>query len=786
MKRSLFSLRALTRKSLADVTRRKGRTLLVILGILIGVLGLTAINVTGDALQSASAYSNDHSASPNISFLVQKVDPSLASTLQAVPNVQTVQIDSVYSTRWHVPVAPGRVNLIITGYADFAAIKSNPFQLTSGRLPGPGEIVMESNDRALSSVAVGDMITIDTQHGPQQVRVVGLARTKGQTPAFSGIAIGYMSADALQQISGITAPNDIEVKVFDKNMVNATAKALAGVLHAYGVTVLNASIIPELNIGPINGLLSIMSVLSIIALILTGFLIFNTVSTLVAEQTRIIGMMKAIGGTRQGIIRSYLVSVGIYAVAGTAMGIGLGILLGYQFTAFLLNLFNIDLGPYQLAWGIIITSVIVGLGVPIAAAMLPLWTGTRISVRDAMTAYGTSSVNGGNSEHSLGRRLTWVPQTSWLGLRGVFRKPGRAIMTLLALTLSGTAFLAIQTTTYSFNQLLGQIFNVYNFDAQVTLASPQPYDQIRTRIVAVPNVGRVERLGQQLVKTRWGQVVLEGFEADTQEYHYQLVAGRWFHGDEPHALVISDVAAARTHLKVGDTLPLSSATNTVTWTIIGEVHDLNAASAGFVGVMVTTVDNLNSFNGLPAHLAQTLFVQAVDRSPKAIDQLSNRLDETLSQAGLAPGVTTAQQFKNINLSTLQIVYVLFYAVAAIVALVGILGLFNTLTTSVLERRREIGILRSMGATGWRVASVFWLEGVSLGVIAWFVGLLLGIPAAYGFVALISAALVPTPFAFDSSTLGVMLIFILVIATLASFGPVMRAARVRISDTLRYE
>jgi putative ABC transport system permease protein len=224
----------------------------------------------------------------------------------------------------------------------------------------------------------------------------------------------------------------------------------------------------------------------------------------------------------------------------------------------------------------------------------------------------------------------------------------------------------------------------------------------------------------------------------------------------------------------------------VTWTIIGEIHDLNAASAGFVGVMVTTVDNLNSFNGLPANLAQNFYIQAVDRSPKAVEQMSSQIDDILSHAGLTPGVTTAQQIKNINLSTLQIVYVLLYAVAAIVALVGILGLFNTLTTSVLERRREIGILRSMGATGQRVASVFWLEGVSLGVIAWFVGLLLGIPAAYGFVALISATFVPTPFAFDPRTLGVMLIFILVIATLASFGPVMRAARVRIVDTLRYE
>src|SRR5579864_3555186 len=104
---------ALTRKSIADVTRRRGRTILVILGILIGVFGLTAINVTSDAIQSAFAYSNTRTASPNISFLVQKVDPSLAASLEKVPNVQAVQIDTQYTTRWHVTAAPGHVNLVI-------------------------------------------------------------------------------------------------------------------------------------------------------------------------------------------------------------------------------------------------------------------------------------------------------------------------------------------------------------------------------------------------------------------------------------------------------------------------------------------------------------------------------------------------------------------------------------------------------------------------------------------------------------------------------------------------
>ncbi len=106
------------------------------------------------------------------------------------------------------------------------------------------------------------------------------------------------------------------------------------------------------------------------------------------------------------------------------------------------------------------------------------------------------------------------------------------------------------------------------------------------------------------------------------------------------------------------------------------------------------------------------------------DAIQNALDTSLSKAGLSPTITTAQQYKDRNLAQFQIIYLVLYAVAAIIALVGILGLFNTLTTSVFERRREIGILRSMGASGWRVGRVFWLEGLSLAVIAWLVAIVL--------------------------------------------------------------
>ena len=85
-----------------------------------------------------------------------------------------------------------------------------------------------------------------------------------------------------------------------------------------------------------------------------------------------------------------------------------------------------------------------------------------------------------------------------------------------------------------------------------------------------------------------------------------------------------------------------------------------------------------------------------------------------------------------------------------------------------------------------MAQVFWTEGVSLGVVAWVLALVVGIPAAYGFVRLLAQMLFRVPFAFDPLSLVVMLVFILVVATLASVGPVWGAARVKIAQTLRYE
>src|SRR6266699_254244 len=141
----------------------------------------------------------------------------------------------------------------------------------------------------------------------------------------------------------------------------------------------------------------------------------------------------------------------------------------------------------------------------------------------------------------------------------------------------------------------------------------------------------------------------------------------------------------------------------------------------------------------------------------------------MSAAGFPPYVTTNQQLIDQDHSKYQIIYILLDVVAIIVAVVGAIGLSNTLAMSVLERRREIGILRSMGATGRKVAQVFWTEGTALGIFSWILAMILGFPVAYGFVLMQGNLLAPVPFAFNPISLIWMLGFTVLISSLASVG-----------------
>jgi putative ABC transport system permease protein len=794
------------RKSFADVTRRKGRTFMVVMGIFIGIFGLTIINFTQATISHASAYSAGSAAnSPDVALAVDKLVPSLAVSLAAVDNVQALQMQAEIDTRWNVPsAAHGGYGMDILSFPDLQHVAITPFQLTSGRYPGAGEIVLEYGDQQLSSIAIGDTVTVNiSQDATTTLKVVGFTRTEGlSSPVATQTARGYVSMDGFQQAfrsavsssQGPTLSNSVAFKVKNAKLESATATEVANVLKANGVTVTGVSYPTPFNtafLTAINGVFTLLRLLAILAVLLSSMLILNTIITLVAEQTQIIGTMKAMGGTRSTILRGYLVSVVLYSMLGTLPGIALGLVSGYPLTTALVN--SLDLGPFSVDLWIVFLSLGVGFGVPLLAAFVPLWVGTSITVREAFAGYGISAGQSRRRVHGSGERLGLLSQTTWLGLRGVFRRRGRAMLTLLTLTLAGATFLTVQCASASTNRMIADITGSSHYDVEANVPPNGNQAQtLITQIQALDNVKRVEtetEVEHDGLTTQWGSVDIKGYQVDTQIYQPPILSGRWFTANDTNAVLINESFARVSGLQVGQTLLVAN----LTLKVIGIVHQPQRGLIG-VGALVTTNSIINQLGAANPNLevVTNLLVQARNNSTSALVTLVNQIDQFYPHGGSGQSVggnslvemhqtQIAQQQQNF-----YVFYALLYSVALIVGSVGILGLANALAASVLERKREIGMLRSLGGSSWRVAQIFWVEGMSLGGIALVLAVLVGIPMAYGFVQLMGELFLQVDFLLDPSALIVMVIAVLLIATLASIIPAFRASQLRIAGMLRYE
>lgn len=816
----------LLRKALADVTRRKGRTLLAVLGIFFGVLGFTAVNEASDVIGGAFFYSTDAGAVPNITFVVSSLPSAVATTIRHMPNVEKFQVRTTYNTSWlNANGSNGTPIIEIDGYQYGQAVQLGEFQITSGHWPGPGEIVMDESDQVLKPIALGDLVTVSTLNDNQvSLHVVGLARTRGLLVSHPPApAVGYMSLAGLQAlVQGSTVISDkggtphgtqILIKTRNANDPRLTYETITQVLRGAHLSIafshwnfVSGNADTQLQVV---GLLAIIRLLALLALMLVGVMIFNTITTLLTEQLKIIGTMKALGGTRWRIIAGYLMTVGIYSGMGTVLGLGLGLQAGYQLASRLAATvqysvgqlpITVDVGPFQAAPWILLSSVCVGVLIPLLSALWPLWVGTRITVREAMAAYGVRT--GATTRAYVWRRhLLWVPQTVWLGLRGLFRRPGRVTLALLALTLSSAIFLAVQLSNDSLSANVDQGYNIFHSDMRIDLTDTGtvPSQQLVRSLRSLPGVQFVEPIDPVVITISGRELRLMGLPAETHLYQPQVVAGRWLQPHEQSSLVINDFAAQQLNLHIGDRVTIKTSDTAASqgqqanWTIVGIIHEVSdiAATAnpqGRLGLTFTTLDNLNlTLRHQPADAAERLWLSTFDHSTQSLRQLSQRIQRTLNVSGLQNiSIQTWQLVQAQETGPLPIVYLLFDTGAIMVAFMGLLGLSHTLAASVLERRLEVGILRSLGATGWRVGTVFVIEALALGIIAWGLGAVFGLPGGAAMLNMLGAYFGPIDVSFRPLIVLLTLLFVVVVAFVASFGPALSASRVRIRGILRYE
>jgi ABC-type antimicrobial peptide transport system permease subunit len=367
---------------------------------------------------------------------------------------------------------------------------------------------------------------------------------------------------------------------------------------------------------------------------------------------------------------------------------------------------------------------------------------------------------------------------------------------VLALTLASAVFLAIQITNQSIAAAIAHNNTFLTYDMWVDLSqNPALFQRLRAQIQALPNVEQTSLSADRtFVMTSGGELEIFGLPGSPQVYQPQLVAGRWLQAQDRGGMVVNDVAAQQLHLSVGATITFrleTPQTPVVHWQIVGIVHELAATSGTAssnvqLGVAFTTLNTFHTLPNLPPSNRAGLWIFLHNHSPQALQRLRSQVVRIQQQAGIPVDLSTPALDQAAQFDPTVIVYVLFDTVAILIALVGMLSLTNTLAASVLERRAEIGILRSLGASGWRIGFVFWLEGLCLSLIAWAIGLLIGPVGGAVILQKVGEFAQRFDLVLSPGTILMTLLFVFAISIISSFGPTLFASHLRLREILQYE
>jgi putative ABC transport system permease protein len=794
--------RARWRKVLRDLLGNKTRTALVVLSIAVGILAIGMIAGTSYIVGRDMARSFDAVNAADAEIYTDGFDDAFADAMRHVPGVRDAQGRLMVSVRAHLSPTDTR-NLGLISIPDQGAIRINRVTPLSGKWPPANhEIVVERASMAWLGLEEGERITVETSDNKlRELRVVGVAHFMNLAPPqFAGSGYGFASLDTLEWLGAERQYNALQIVVdraqLNKPHIQEVAARVRSRVEASGRTV-HYTYVPDPGRYPgasaIDAIMLLLGVLGVLSLLLSGFLVVNTISALLAQQTKQIGVMKAIGARRRQVVGMYLATLLAFGTLALLVGVPLGILGSYELSAYLAGLIDVDVSSYVPPPHVFGIEAAVGLAVPVLAGLWPVLAGTRVTVRAALSAEGIGHGAAGRSfiDRAVGR-VHHLSRPLLISLRNTFRRKGRLALTLSTLTLAGAIFVAVVSVWQSTTRTIDDALAYFNYDVEVVLSHDYPNAEVTNAAALVPGVADAEMLAGGTVrrvrpgpdKVESNNVAMLALPADTALIKPTLLEGRWLLPDDDNAVVVNTTFLhEEPDVKLGDELTFKINAKDSSWKVVGVVRGVMTGATVYANQPYYLRATSN------AGRSATLWVVGTRHDPASEDELAEALEAQLEASGVRVRQTQTIDFiRRTVQGQFNIVVVLLLVMAALLGVVGGLGLAGTMSLNVLERTREIGVMRAIGASNGAVRRVFVVEGVLIGALSWLVGTVLALPASRVLSDQVGLAFIQTPLSYVFSFLGVGLWLVLVVtlAAFASILPARAASRLTIREVLAYQ
>lgn len=787
-------------KLLRDVKAERGRTMLMLAAVGFALFAVTAMLASYGIVtrEVTRNYMSTNPASATID--VAEVTPQMLEVAKTYPGIADAEARSVVEAR--VKVGGEWMRMLLFVVDDFVTIRMNLFQPYSGAAaPADGAMLVEKVAAPLIGAVEGQTIIIKTPHGPETaVRVDGMVHDTTLAPAWQEQSgYGYISRATLAMLGEAPDLGELRILVPGKPTqaeVDGIAMGLAEQLKASGFDVHGVKVPPpgqHPHGGQIAISLATFLSFAVLALVLAAILVAAVLAATLARQSREIGIMKAVGARSSQIAGLYAVFLLGLGVVSLAVSVPPGLWAAGQLSLLMADTMNFtiaDFTPPTWVFGVVVAA---GILMPLAAAAFPILKASRITVREAISSGGTAT---GSPIGIVAPLLTGIGVfgvSYVLAVRNSIRRPGRLALSIAMLATAGGLFITALSVRDGWQVMAANVLTDRNYDLELTFSEPVARSVIGEALTLVSGVETAELWGyEQAALTSAGAIDLMrtypdgghgsfavlGVPEDMSTLDLPVRGGRWLEPDDTNAIVLGQGRHLKAGTEIGDWVTISVEGKPSEWQVVGFVRELGGGGAY---VPKATFDKLYG----AAEVGKMLRIRLApgidrDQAIEAIEAAFNAA--TLPVERSAPLTMLYEAL----VGHVEVPVRMIVAAAVLLAAIGGLGLASMMTVNVLERTREIGIMKAIGATPALVLQIVLGEAVTIAVLSWLVAIVVAAPLILAIGQLASGMFGSAlPFTLPPSALALWLAIILVIAAVASIWPAFRAARLVVREALAY-
>jgi putative ABC transport system permease protein len=783
----------LWKKAIRDFWTERARTALVVLAIALGISAFASVLSSYAILtrELDRGYLNTNPASAVLR--VDRIDDELVNAILQNPEVSDAEPRRIVTGQIKAGPIQWR-NLTLFVVKDYGRIRVSKLEREAGAWPpAAGEILIERDAFQVAKARIGDHVTVKTVNGKeQQLLVSGSVHDVGQAQArMENIVYGYINLATLAQLGEDPYLDQLNILVrnnrFDRAHIERVADEVKTLIEGHGRQVRRVEI-PRPGKHPHSDLTGIlllaMSSFGLFVLLLSGILVVNLLTALMASQVRQIGVMKAIGGTRWQIARIYFGQALFLGVAAVVVSIPLGVIGSRALCDYMAMFLNFDINSYAVPVWVYLAVAIVGIAVPLIAAAYPVWRGTGVPVRVALTDFGLSRTTfGAGAFDRLLARIGGTFSPIVFALRNGFRRRARLALTLLTLAAGGLFFLAALNIRASIINTLDRMFAARKFDLSVTFGKPYEWERIQRAVGNTRGITHAEGwLFTEGVAAPDTGFTVAALPLDTKLLDLEILEGRFLRAGDTNALVINNALAARApSMGVGQTVTLRVDSVESSWRVVGLVKEAYSPAIAYIPLDFMHQRQPGMTNSVRLSLAHNDF--------DSISIVKEDLDRNLEQQGVrARGSSSKAETRFGFDQHMLMIYIFLIVMSVIVGSVGALGLMTTMSLNVLERRREMGVLRAIGATPRVVWLLVVVEGLVIGIVSWTIAAVLAWPVSKVLGNVLVRAMLHGGLDFIFEPWGLLIWFIVSISVSAagSFVPAWKASRTTVREALAYE